>query len=166
MQIQKMSSADIDSLVKSFASHNWHKPAFVFENYFKEQEEGIRQTWIARSYEIFGYVTLNWHSKYEPFSSRNIPEVMDLNVLPPFRNQGIGSKLMDSAENKARENSNMVGIGVGLYEGYGQAQMLYVKRGYIPDGNGPTYNYQKLQYGQKVLVDDDLVLWFEKRLRA
>lgn len=91
---------------------------------------------------------------------------MDLNVLPPFRNQGIGSMLMDVAENRASESSKIVGIGVGLYDGYGQAQRLYVKRGYIPDGLGPTYKYQKLEYGQKVLVDDDLVLWFEKMLTA
>lgn len=74
MRIQKISSADIDALVESFAAHNWHKPRVIFENYLKEQEQGIRQVWVARSQEIYGYVTLNWHSQYEPFSNRNIPE--------------------------------------------------------------------------------------------
>ncbi|HXW52885.1 MAG TPA: GNAT family N-acetyltransferase, partial [Myxococcota bacterium] len=62
------------------------------------------------------------------------------------------------------QKSPVVGIGVGLYDGYGDAQKLYVKRGYIPDGLGPTYRYIKLVYGQSVNVDDDLVMWFTKRI--
>jgi GNAT superfamily N-acetyltransferase len=166
IQINKLSVPDIDELIKSFAKHDWHKPRSIFEGYLKEQEENKRQIWVARAQEVLGYVTLSWHSHYQPFSSRSIPEVMDLNVLPPFRNKGIASKLMDVAERQANESSAIVGIGVGLYDGYGQAQRLYVQRGYIPDGRGPTYRYQPLQYGQEVLVDDDLVLWFEKVLRA
>ena len=57
-----------------------------------------------------------------------------------------------------------VGIGVGLYDGYGAAQKLYVKRGYIPDGQGITYNYKPVAYGEKVPLDDDLVLWFTKEI--
>jgi hypothetical protein len=45
----------------------------------------------------------------------------------------------------------MVGIGVGLYGGadgvYGQAQQLYIKRGYYP-GWGLTYNYKVAAPGQ------------------
>jgi GNAT superfamily N-acetyltransferase len=166
IKINKLSEHDVDELVNSFAKHDWHKPRFIFEGYLKEQEEDKRQIWVARSKDLLGYVTLSSYSHYQPFFSRGIPEIMDLNVLPPFRNNGIASKLMDLAEKKASDISKIVGIGVGLYEGYGQAQRLYVKRGYVPDGRGPTYNYQSLQYGQKVLVDDDLVLWFEKKLTA
>lgn len=40
---------------------------------------------------------------------------------------------------EAATKSAAIGIGVGLYAGedggYGAAQRLYVKRGYIPDGN-------------------------------
>jgi hypothetical protein len=34
---------------------------------------------------------------------------------------------------------NRVGLGVELCADYGPAQMLYIKKGYIPDGNGVTY---------------------------
>lgn len=164
IQIDPLSATDIDDLVRSFALHNWQKPRALFEGYLREQDEQKRQVWVARSGEVLGYVTLNWHSHYQPFLTRDIPEIMDLNVLPPFRRQGIGAQLLDSAEEKASHSSNIIGIGVGLYDGYGDAQRLYVKRGYIPDGRGPTYSYRKLEYGQSVLVDDDLVLWFEKTL--
>ncbi len=63
----------------------------------------------------------------------------------------------------------MVGIGVGLYAGedggYGAAQRLYVKRGYIPDGKGVTYNYHPTTPGNNYSLDDDLILWFTKKLR-
>ena len=92
------------------------------------------------------YVTLKWQSQYEAFVRDYIPEIMDLNVLPSFRKTGVGSILLDIAEKEATTKSDLVSIGVGLYAGhdggYGSAQKLYVKRGYVPDGRGVTYNYQ------------------------
>lgn len=41
---------------------------------------------------------------------------------------------------------------------------LYVKRAYIPDGHGATYNYKYVTPGKEYLLDDDLVLWFTKKL--
>ncbi len=82
---------------------------------------------------------------------------------------GIGSKLLDVAEKEALTKSQIVGIGVGLYAGtdggYGPAQKLYVKRGYIPDGKGVTYHYEPVTPGQSYPLDDDLVLWFTKNLK-
>jgi hypothetical protein len=76
--------------------------------------------------------------------------------------------LLDIAEKEAATKSEVVGIGVGLYAGedggYGSAQRLYVKRGYIPDGKGVTYNYQHTIPGNSYPLDDDLVLWFTKKL--
>ncbi len=65
-----------------------------------------------------------------------IPEIQDLNVLPPFRRKGIATMLLDRAEAEVACRSDVVGIGVGLHPGYNDAQRLYVKRGYIPDGLG------------------------------
>jgi len=85
----------------------------------------------------------SYHLKegYQPFRLSKIPEILDLNVLPPHRNSGIGSKLLETAETMA-STQTIVGIGVGLYDGYGEAQKLYIKRGYMTDGLGITYNYQ------------------------
>ncbi len=77
--------------------------------------------------------------------------------------------LLDIAESKAATRQDTVGIGVGLYAGedggYGSAQRLYVKRGYIPDGKGVTYNYHPTTPGKSYFLDDDLVLWFTKTLK-
>jgi hypothetical protein len=63
-----------------------------------------------------------------------------------------------------KENNKQVGIGVGLYKDYGFAQKLYVRIGYIPDGNGVTYKYQPATSGDSCPVDDDLIIWFKKDL--
>ena len=41
---------------------------------------------------------------------------------------------MDEAENRIKKYSNMAGIGFGVYKDYGAAQILYINRGYKPDG--------------------------------
>lgn len=168
IHLRNMNPADIPVIVSAFKKINWDKPAATFEKYLEEEFNGTRKVWIAESAGNFaGYITLKFNSLYEPFSKEKIPEIMDLNVLPQFRNQGIGSLLLDMAEKTAFEQGSVVGLGVGLYAGedggYGMAQRLYVKRGYIPDGNGLTWNYDKIAPGSQVVLDDDLVLWFTKR---
>lgn len=163
--IRPLMKTDIPMIVADFAEHNWLKPSSTFEGYLAEQLLNERLIWVAYVSDQFaGYVTLVWQSRYQPFRKKQIPEIMDLNVLPPSRNWGIGSRLLEVAEAAAATQSNVVGIGVGLYDGYGEAQKLYIKRGYIPDGCGVTYDYQPIAPGSKVTLDDDLVLWFTKQI--
>lgn len=163
ISIRKLEKLDIPLIVECFAAHHWPKPISTFDKYLQEQQEGIRQMWLAFDEAQFaGYVTLTRESLYQPFRKNQIPEIMDLNVLPPFRNKGIGSLLIETAEREAFKENDTVGIGVGLYEGYGQAQKIYISRGYKPNGHGVTYNYQPIEPGKSVCLDDDLVLWFTK----
>lgn len=46
------------------------------------------------------------------------------------------------------------------------AQQLYIKRGYIPDGRGITYQNRPVKEGANVVVDDHLVMHFTKQLPA
>ena len=168
--IRKFSDSDIQTIVDSFQQANWPKPASTFEVYLQEQLNNDRLLWVAHVDNKFaGYVTLKWQSQYGPFVVANIPEIMDLNVLPSFRGLGVGSKLLEYAEKEAATKSNIVGLGVGLYAGpdggYGAAQKLYAKSGYLPDGKGVTYKYKSVVPGSGCQVDDDLVLWFTKKLK-
>ncbi len=166
ISIRSLEKNDIDIIVSQFAQHNWPKPISIFETCLDQQQALQRIIWVGYYNDHFaGYVTLKWQSHYEPFLCQNIPEIMDLNVLPPYQKLGIGSALLKTAENAAFEKSPIVGIGVGLYAGYGSAQRIYVKNGYIPDGHGITYNYKPVAPGVNALVDDDLVLWFTKQLK-
>ena len=168
--IRPLIREDIVAISKAFNQIGWNKPASLFEGYLKEQEAGERIVWMAHVHEQFaGYITLKWQSGYPSFKAENIPEIMDLNVLPHYRKMGVGSLLLDCAEKEALTKSQIIGIGVGLYAGadggYGAAQRLYIKRGYIPDGKGVTYNYEPTIPGNSYPLDDDLVLWFTKKLK-
>jgi ribosomal protein S18 acetylase RimI-like enzyme len=166
IELRPFTQADISTIVTSFANADWPKSTSTFQTYWQEQEEGVRHVWVAHVDQQFaGYITLKWESNYKPFSDQSIPEIMDLNVLPLFRRNGVGARLLDTAEAMAANKTNQVGIGVGLYSDYGSAQRLYIKCGYIPDGRGVPYNYQAINSGSKVSLDDELVLWLVKQLK-
>ena len=165
MKITSLTQDDISHIVSAFEEIGWNKPASLYNTYLQEQVKGQRCVWIAfKEGKFAGYVTLKWHSEYLPFKAKDIPEISDLNVLPEFRRQEIGTKLLDLAEAEAFKKSATVGIGVGLSFDYGNAQRLYVKRGYLSDGLGVTYRYKPVAPGGTVQVDDDLILWFTKRV--
>ena len=71
---------------------------------------------------------------------------------------------MDIAEEIASQYSNMVYLCVGLHNGYGSAQRMYVKRGYVPDGSGVWYGNKVCEQYENCCNDDDLVLYFSKKL--
>lgn len=115
--------------------------------------------------EMAGYVTLVWESEYLPFRAEGIPEIQDSNVFFKFRRQGIGASLLQEIERRAATRSPVVGLGVGLTADYGAAQILYVRRGYVPDGKGLSQRNYAPRYGEQVQVDDDLVLYLTKQVR-
>lgn len=166
MKIRKLEETDIHVIVSAFENSGWQtKPSNIFERYLNEQNEDKRICFVVYvGHKFAGYVTLKWHSEYKRFYKNNIPEISDLNVLPVFRRRGIGSALIKRCEELAANKSDFVGIGVGLYSDYGEAQRLYVKHGYIPDGEGVTYDYEYAIPGKEYQLDDELILWFTKKL--
>lgn len=165
LEIKTLEETHIASIVAAFTQIGWHKPRSLFLQYLDEQAKQQRAAWIVQEAGQFvGYVTLKRRSLYEPFALLGIPEISDLNVLPYHRKRGAGTLLLDTAEIKAKEFTESVGIGVGMSEDYGSAQRLYIKRHYVPDGKGLTYQYKKVIAGHSYPVDDDLVLWFTKKI--
>lgn len=157
---------DIPEIAEAFKELGWNKPASQYERYLMEQALKVRVMYIARVEGQFaGYLTICWQSTYAPFREKQIPEIMDFNVLPKFRRKGIGTQLMDRAESEIAKVSPVAGIGVGMTPDYGAAQKLYVLRGYVPDGNGLYYMGRPTQYGQTLKVDDNLALYLTKELR-
>ncbi len=156
---------DIQPIATAFLALGWNKPASQYEHYLTDQESGLRTVFVAETEGVFcGYLTVVWSSPYLPFQIANIPEIQDFNVLPQFRRRGIGTQLMELAEQTIAQQSVVAGIGVGMTADYGAAQRLYVLRGYVPDGNGLVFEHRAVKYGEQVIVNDDLVLYFTKRL--
>ena len=163
--IRSIEIADAKIFEAEFAVQGWQKPESQFIKYYNEQEKGDRQVFVAEfKGEIAGYVTLLPEYKviHGPYSDKKIPEICDFNVLIKFQKNGIGNKLMDIAEEKASEVSDFISLGVGLHKGYGSAQRMYVKRGYIPDGSGVWYQNKQLDSYVECVNDDDLVLYMLK----
>ena len=130
-----------------------------------EQEAGHRTVLVAEwKGTVAGYVTILWESGDPLFSSRGIPEINDFNVLSKCRRKGIGSALMDAAEAIVAKRSPVVGRGVGLHPGYGSAQRLYVRRGYVPDGAGVVVDGNAVPEGSEIRLDDRPMLRMTKEL--
>jgi len=164
--IRLFEARDIPQIAKAFDEIGWNKPASQYERYLLEQQSKTRVVFVALVKEKFaGYLTIRWSSNYEPFRANNIPEIVDFNVLPKFRRMGIGTQLMDEAESEIAEVSQLAGIGVGMTSDYGDAQRLYIHRGYIPDGLGLHWRDHHVRFGEEVVVDDDLGLYLTKKLK-
>ncbi len=166
--LSSLEENDFDEIVSSFKIIGWNKPRSIYEAYFTEQSDNTRSAIVAKENGKFcGYVTIKWKSDYDSFSQQNIPEISDLNVLPIYRKHGIGTALINECEtiSKKRGYTN-IGLGVGMTADYGDAQRLYVRLGYIPDGRGLHYKCGSLQYGNQVKIDDDLVLFFTKSISS
>ena len=162
--IRPLRDDDPPVIAAAFDELGWPKPESQYRKYLAEQEAGTRDVLVATvDGEYAGYVTVRWQSPYEPFDG--IPEIQDFNVLPQLRRRGIGSALMDAAEAKVAERSPVVGIGVGLYPDYGQAQRMYVRRGYLPDGRGLIYDGRQVPPMETIRNDDSATLMFTKQLR-
>ena len=113
-----------------------------------------------------GYVNVYPDSKWGALGNQGYPEIIDFAVLEKYRRHGIGRALMDIAEQLAGEYADTVYLGVGMHNGYGSAQRIYVKRGYVPDGSGVWYQDKVCTpYDTIYTNDDDLVLYLAKRLR-
>jgi ribosomal protein S18 acetylase RimI-like enzyme len=166
LNIRKLKKEDCKSISEAFSSQGWNKPVQQYENYLNEQILEKRLVLVALlDNEFAGYLTIKWEPYYPLFKESNIPEIMDLNVLIKFRRNGVATKLMDEAEFIVSKRSSQIGIGVGLIKDYGNAQALYVKRGYIPDCKGISNSEKFLTYGDTVKADDDLKLCLLKELK-
>ena len=162
--IRKMQESDIQELSRGFISQGWPSREEILTRYFKEQESGEREVLVAEvEGALAGYITILSCAKQGPFAEI-YPELSDFNVFEPFQNQGIGNLLLEESEKRVRLISDKVTLGVGLHSGYGPAQRLYIKRGYIPDGTGVWY--QNHQPAMNAVCEDigELVLYLSKNL--
>lgn len=142
------------------------KEVGYFEKCLELQEAGKRLLLMAvYDGQDAGYGILNWSPKYGLYKKLNIPEIQDLNVTPDFRRRGIASVFIAHCESLAKQKGyTQMGIAFGLNSFYGAAQRLYIKLGYIPDGEGATYDRKHVAFGDFKPLDDDLCLMLVKDL--
>lgn len=166
IEIRSLEEADADAFAAGFEQMGWTKPRSQYIRYLDEQTKGSRAVLVAVwEGSVAGYLTVIWESGDPTFRARAIPEIADLNVLARFRGRGIGTALMDRAEAMIAERSAVAGLGVGLHSGYGSAQRLYTRRGYVPDGAGVVLAGESVPEGAEIRLDDEPMLRMTKALR-
>ena len=166
LMIRNMEEADARIFTDEENAQGWHTDISKYLERLRDQAAGkcVSLTAVYKGLPV-GYVNVYLTGLDGAFSGKGFPEIVDFGVLEKYQRKGIGSKLMDIAEEIAGQNANMVWLGVGLHSGYGSAQRMYVKRGYIPDGTGVWYRDKPCaQYETEIVNDDELVLFLSKRL--
>ncbi len=154
---------DLPQLEKIAAEMKAHHEPGYFARCFEEQDSGARIIFISADGN--GYAQLIWSPTYAPFRRLGIPEIQDVNVVPAARRQGLGEALVARCEEEARAaGKSDIGIGVGLHAGFGAAQRLYARMGYVPDGGGIVYDEITVQAGEMRPVDDLLSLKMTRAL--
>ena len=109
-----------------------------------------------------GFCVLNHKPKYTLYARLGIPEIQDIFVLPECRGQGIATSLIRHCESLCKVD--MIGISVPVTSAFGTAQRLYARLGYIPDGNGVTYDRDIVPTGTLARADENLCLMLIKDL--
>ena len=164
--IRDMRWDDAQAIADAEAAQGWALNLEKYQRRLRDQSSGDAISLTAEYHgEIAGYINLYLHPGDGPFAGQGYPEIVDFGVLEKYRRKGIGSRLMDAAEQLAARYADTVYLGVGLHSGYGSAQRMYVKRGYIPDGTGVWYNGRPCDPYAECCNNDDLILYLSKRLR-
>ncbi len=162
--IRKMYQEDCAYFAEAFGKQGWHKPESGFQKYFAMQERKEHIVLVAVwEGNPAGYLIVRPQAQEGPFACMGIPELADLNVLEIYQNKGIGGRLLGKAEALC-QGIGCVSLAVGLHSGYGRAQRMYVKRGYLFDGSGVWYRGKQLGQYAFCRNDDDLVLYMKKEL--
>jgi GNAT superfamily N-acetyltransferase len=175
MQLQNISiekaAVDCTRLLEDFAreiNHSGGGEYYVLQYEFQQKgERELLVAWdgVGEDRRVAGYIVYNRRPKYAMFRKLGIAELQDLIVHPDYRRQGVGRMMIKHCEDLARdEGAEHVGIGVGLDPSYGAAQQLYVRMGYVPDGNGVSYDRMPVGKGEMRPIDDDLSLLMVKGL--
>ena len=167
LMIRDLEEGDIPQIVQGEIEQGWvNASAEKYEMRLRHRTE-LKAVVLAAVYDgaAVGYINVYPDSPWGAFGGKGLPEIVDFGVLEKYRRHGIGSALMDAAEKIAGTYADTVYLGVGMHSGYGSAQRMYVKRGYIPDGTGVWYGESVCEPYSTCTNDDGLILYLSKKLR-
>lgn len=164
--IRNMVKSDVKNICLEETAQGWHPSEGKYLQRLDDQDNEKSISLVAEyKGNIAGYINVYFCTAKGPFVGLGYCEIVDFGVLEKYRNNGVGSILMDIVEQIASNYSNYVCLAVGLHSGYGSAQRMYVKRGYILDGTGVWYDGEIANPYERYCNDDDLNLYLIKKLR-
>ena len=97
--IRDLRESDAQIITDGEIAQGWDADKDKYLMRLKDQAEG-RAVALAAEYRgaVCGYINVYPEPKYGAFAGKGYPEIVDFGVLEKYRNRGIGSKLMDVAE--------------------------------------------------------------------
>jgi len=159
-EIAELAPDRLAATVDWFAANYYGGDVSASEKHFSDHFEG-GTTYIGRTGRtIAGFITMRWANR-----THRIPFIHHFEVFDPYKRHGLGNRLMCVVEDRVAEVADTLGVSVGLFHAYGPAQRLYVKRGYIPDGQGVYKRDVPVKRGEVFRMDHDLIIWLTKELR-
>ncbi len=165
VRIRDLMPGDAQIITDEETAQGWHVTVDKYLARLKDQQEGKCVSMVAEYHgQIAGYINVYPAPEAGAFGHMGIPEIVDFGVLEKYRKRGIGTLLMDAAEKVAGTYASRVCLGVGLHAGYGSAQRMYARRGYIPDGSGVWYGNRVCEPYSECCNDDDLILYMSRDL--
>ena len=163
--IRDFAETDAEVFTREEQAQGWNQTIDKYLTRLEHQKQGRCISLAAECQgNPAGYINVYPNASYGPFGNHGLPEIVDFAVLEKYRRRGIGSLLMDQAESIASQYADRVYLGVGLHAGYGSAQRMYAKRGYIPDGSGVWYGNRVCEPYAAYPNDDELILYLSKQL--
>lgn len=163
--IREMNELDIVPVCR--AEQNETQEAINYMRHqMRNQQDGKSNALLAIFQgNIAGYVFVYRQCPWGGLGGKGIPGIVDLQVFQSYRRRGIASKLLDVAEEIAAQYDSMVYLDVCLSHKYGVAQRMYMKRGYLPDGNGVYYAEKICPEDAPCINNHDLTLCLVKQLK-
>lgn len=164
IEIRKMTREDIIPVCKADDDMSDDFIEYL-EFQLKNQDNGECSALIALcDGEVAGYVYLYYNCRWGGCKNQGLPSIVDLKVFDNYRRNGVASQLLDAAERIAKKYAAKVYLDVGLNRSYGAAQILYIKRGYIPNGNGVYFKQNVCQINEQYINNGELILCLIKEL--
>jgi ribosomal protein S18 acetylase RimI-like enzyme len=134
MLIRECAATDIEALERNMPT----RPSQVHAQHFGQQQAGLWTYMIAWDDDSVpvGVCVIRWDGWAEQEALEaypDCPEVTNLQVHPAKRGRGVGTALMESAEEKVRARG-LRRLGVGVADDNPRAAMLYARLGYADTG--------------------------------
>ena len=102
--IRDMVKSDAQIITDEEIAQGWHQTIEKYETRLQDQAEGKAIALVAEyKGKVAGYINVYPDSKWGAFANLGYPEIVDFGVFIKYRNNGIGTKLMDAAEEIASE---------------------------------------------------------------
>lgn len=164
LHIRDLRKEDIMELDHHLVEQHWSPKTEVYQQRLIQAKEKTFFSLVAiYKNNVAGHINLYLDKDVGPY--QGVAYIEDLLVFEKFQNLGIASHLIDVCEKITKKNKKqLMTLSVGLHHGYGKAQRLYIKKGYLPDGSGAWYQQHIATPYTVINHDDDFVLYLEKEL--